>query len=109
MANVQTDNFSIISGFDGTCFQRHYVDQDFGNRCLIFVYWLSQFSVSYLLDVLPLIAMPRFTFSKAHKYRLQCYYSEPGLVNFILLWSIDSICLPGTVTGFYFLSIRYLK
>ncbi|KAK9034257.1 hypothetical protein V6N11_050430 [Hibiscus sabdariffa] len=48
------ENFSIISGFDGTCFQRHYVDQDFGNR---------------------------FTFSKAHKYRLQCYYSEPGILN----------------------------
>ncbi|MFQ6632702.1 hypothetical protein Gotur_011390 [Gossypium turneri] len=50
----KTDNFSIITGFDGTCFQRHYVDQDFGNR---------------------------FTFSKAHKYRLQCYYSEPGILN----------------------------
>ncbi|KAB2054926.1 hypothetical protein ERO13_A11G000800v2 [Gossypium hirsutum] len=50
----KTDNFSIISGFDGTCFQRHYVDQDFRNR---------------------------FTFSKAHKYRLQCYYSEPGILN----------------------------
>ncbi|XWS64566.1 hypothetical protein CRYUN_Cryun05aG0014800 [Craigia yunnanensis] len=50
----KTENFSVISGFDGTCFQRHYINQDFGDR---------------------------FTFSKAHKYRLQCYYSEPGILN----------------------------
>ncbi|XP_021282879.1 uncharacterized protein LOC110415528 isoform X2 [Herrania umbratica] len=50
----KTENFSVISGFDGTCFQRHYINQDFENG---------------------------FTFSKAHKYRLQCYYSEPGIVN----------------------------
>ncbi|OMO99120.1 Zinc finger, RING-type [Corchorus olitorius] len=48
------ENFSVISGFDGTCFQRHYVDHNFEDR---------------------------FTFSKAHKYRLQCYYSEPGILN----------------------------
>lgn len=50
----KTENFSIISGFDGTSFQRHYINQDFGDR---------------------------FTFSKVHKYRLQCYYSEPGILN----------------------------
>ncbi|KAE8660723.1 RING/U-box superfamily protein, putative isoform 2 [Hibiscus syriacus] len=48
------ENFSIISGFDGACSQRHFVGQDFENR---------------------------FTFSKSHKYRLQCYYSEPGILN----------------------------
>ncbi|XVE89705.1 hypothetical protein DITRI_Ditri20bG0017300 [Diplodiscus trichospermus] len=53
----KTENFSIISGFDGTCFQRHYINQDFGDR---------------------------FTFSKAHKFRLQCYYSEPGILNDII-------------------------
>ncbi|XP_022747572.1 uncharacterized protein LOC111297199 [Durio zibethinus] len=50
----KTENFSIISGFDGTCFQRHYINQDLGDR---------------------------FTFSKQHKYRLQCYYNEPGILN----------------------------
>ncbi|KAJ0078941.1 hypothetical protein Patl1_22680 [Pistacia atlantica] len=48
----KTENFSIIHGYDGTHFQRHYIGQNSGDR---------------------------FIFSKAHKYRLQCYYTESGL------------------------------
>ncbi|CAK9148664.1 unnamed protein product [Ilex paraguariensis] len=55
MPNMQSENFSIIHGYDGRSFQRHYVNQDFGNSIF---------------------------FSKTHKYRLQCYYVEPGaLIN----------------------------
>ncbi|XP_021899017.1 uncharacterized protein LOC110815504 isoform X2 [Carica papaya] len=48
------ENFSIIHGFDGSSFERHYVNQTFGNGFLL---------------------------SRAHKYRLQCYYTEPGILN----------------------------
>ncbi|KAJ6305855.1 hypothetical protein OIU78_021223 [Salix suchowensis] len=50
----KTENFSIIYGYDGSSFQRHYANQGFED---------SSF------------------FSKAHKYRLQCYYTEPGILN----------------------------
>ncbi|KAF9681610.1 hypothetical protein SADUNF_Sadunf05G0019800 [Salix dunnii] len=50
----KTENFSLIYGYDGSSFQRHYVNQGFEDS-------------SY--------------FSKKHKYRLQCYYSEPGILN----------------------------
>lgn len=44
------ENFSIIHGYDGISFQRHYLNQNVGNN--------SGF------------------YSEAHKYRLQCYYVE---------------------------------
>ncbi|KAK6118575.1 hypothetical protein DH2020_047688 [Rehmannia glutinosa] len=47
----KTENFSIIYGYDGTSFQQHYVGKSLGN---------SEF------------------FSGAHRYRLKCYYTEPG-------------------------------
>ncbi|XP_011092018.1 uncharacterized protein LOC105172335 [Sesamum indicum] len=47
----KTENSSIIYGYDGTSFQQHYVGKDMGN---------SEF------------------FSEAHRYRLKCYYTEPG-------------------------------
>ncbi|KAM5561300.1 hypothetical protein ABKV19_022080 [Rosa sericea] len=50
----KTDNFSIIHGYDGCSFQKHYINQDSGD-C--------------------------FVLSSAHKYRLQCYYTEPGFLN----------------------------
>ncbi|KAL0375692.1 UNVERIFIED_CONTAM: hypothetical protein Scaly_0686800 [Sesamum calycinum] len=46
-----TENSSIIYGYDGTSFQQNYVGKDMGN---------SDF------------------FSEAHRYRLKCYYTEPG-------------------------------
>ncbi|KAH7865635.1 hypothetical protein Vadar_009157 [Vaccinium darrowii] len=46
----KTENFSIIHGYDGNSFQQHFVNQEFGSSAF---------------------------FSKAHKYRLQCYYIEP--------------------------------
>ncbi|XP_051145458.1 uncharacterized protein LOC127261248 [Andrographis paniculata] len=45
------DNWSIIYGYDGQAFQRHYVGQSLGN---------SEF------------------FSEAHRYRLKCYYTDIG-------------------------------
>ncbi|KAJ7977992.1 RING zinc finger family protein [Quillaja saponaria] len=48
------DNYSIIDEFDGSSFRQHYVNQDFGDS---------------------------FILSRAHKYRLQCYYTEPGIVE----------------------------
>ncbi|GMY21477.1 e3 ubiquitin-protein ligase topors [Fagus crenata] len=50
----KTENLSILHGYDGSSFQRHYINQDF--------------RYSFLL-------------TRAHKYRLQCYYTEPGIVN----------------------------
>lgn len=55
----KTENVSIIHGYDGTYFQRHYISQIFGDS---------------------------FFFSKAHRYRLQSYYTEPGL-NQLFIWS----------------------
>ncbi|XP_077240657.1 RING/U-box superfamily protein [Tasmannia lanceolata] len=46
------ENFSIIHGCDGDSFQQHYINQDKGG----------------------------FTFSESHRYRLQCYCSEPAIV-----------------------------
>ncbi|KAH1037599.1 hypothetical protein GYH30_056781 [Glycine max] len=50
----KTENFSIIYVVDGSCFQRHYVNQDFENS---------------------------FILSRAHRYRVQCYYTEQGFVD----------------------------
>ncbi|XP_073269438.1 uncharacterized protein [Primulina huaijiensis] len=47
----KVENISIIYGYDGSFFQRHYVNKCFGN---------SEF------------------FSESHRYRLKCYYTEPG-------------------------------
>ncbi|KAE9448162.1 hypothetical protein C3L33_19942, partial [Rhododendron williamsianum] len=52
-SNMQTENFSIIHGYDGNSFQQHYINQDFGSSAF---------------------------FSEAHKYRLQCYYTKPGIL-----------------------------
>uniref|UniRef100_A0A2P2KVP6 RING zinc finger family protein n=1 Tax=Rhizophora mucronata TaxID=61149 RepID=A0A2P2KVP6_RHIMU len=53
-ATMQTENFSIIYGYDGVSFQQHYINRKF-NKGLFF--------------------------SKAHKYRLKCYYTQPGILN----------------------------
>ncbi|KAL5566109.1 hypothetical protein UlMin_029273 [Ulmus minor] len=50
----KVENFSIIHGFDGNSFQQYYINQD--------------------LEI-------GFVLSKAHKFRLQCYYTEPGLLS----------------------------
>lgn len=38
LTHLQTDNFSLIYGYDGSSFQRHYVNQGFEDRypCLLF-------------------------------------------------------------------------
>ncbi|XP_061338053.1 uncharacterized protein LOC133284932 [Gastrolobium bilobum] len=50
----KTENFSIIYGVDGSCFQRHYVNKDFEDS---------------------------FILSRAQRYRLQCYYTEQGFLD----------------------------
>lgn len=32
LSNLQTENFSILHGYDGSSFQRHYINRDFGYR-----------------------------------------------------------------------------
>lgn len=50
----KTENFSIIHGYDGSSFERHYVSQIFSDSVF---------------------------FTEAHRYRLQCYYTEPGFLS----------------------------
>ncbi|KAF8018123.1 hypothetical protein BT93_H3119 [Corymbia citriodora subsp. variegata] len=50
----KTENFSIIHGYDGSSFERHYVSQIFSDSVF---------------------------FTEAHRYRLQCYYTEPGILS----------------------------
>ncbi|KAL2942094.1 Patronin, partial [Bienertia sinuspersici] len=54
--SLQIENYSVIHGFDGSTFQRHFINPNSGN---------SNF------------------FTKGHKYRLLCYYTEPkpGLLS----------------------------
>ncbi|XP_012089085.2 uncharacterized protein LOC105647563 [Jatropha curcas] len=53
----KTENLSIIYGYDGSSFQRHCINETHEH---------SSF------------------FSKAHKYRLRCYYTEPGTLSNIV-------------------------
>ncbi|OAY42258.1 uncharacterized protein LOC110622256 [Manihot esculenta] len=55
----KTENFSIIFGYDGSSFQRQYVNVNVNFEHSSF-------------------------FSKAHKYRLKCYYTEPGILSNIV-------------------------
>ncbi|KAI6692470.1 hypothetical protein NL676_020180 [Syzygium grande] len=50
----KTENFSIIHGYDGSSFERHYVSQIFSDSVF---------------------------FTEAHRYRLRCYYIEPGILS----------------------------
>lgn len=52
MSNLQTENFSIIYVVDGSCFQRHYVNQDFENR---FVSVLFKLKISVELSFYTLL------------------------------------------------------
>ncbi|XP_042488442.1 uncharacterized protein LOC122068642 [Macadamia integrifolia] len=65
------DNFSIIYGFDGNSFQQHYPNQDVEKS---------------------------FSLSEVHKYRLRCYYSEPGAIyekfNVLKYWKSNKYLQP---------------
>ncbi|GAB4835871.1 hypothetical protein Ancab_000788 [Ancistrocladus abbreviatus] len=67
----KTENYGIIYGYDGSTFQRHYFSQHTVN---------SNF------------------FSEAHKYRLQCYYTKPGILNDTFnvtqYWKLGKYLLP---------------
>ncbi|KAI4301814.1 hypothetical protein L6164_035058 [Bauhinia variegata] len=67
----KTENFAIIYGFDGIHFQRHSINQDFGDS---------------------------FILSKDHRFRLQCYYTEQGILDDIFnisqYWKACKYCQP---------------
>ncbi|KAK7277913.1 hypothetical protein RJT34_22932 [Clitoria ternatea] len=67
----KTENFSIVYEVDGGCLQRHYVNKDFGHS---------------------------FILSRAHRYRLQCYYTEQGFLDDIFnipqYWKSCKYCQP---------------
>ncbi|XP_027366720.1 uncharacterized protein LOC113872992 isoform X1 [Abrus precatorius] len=67
----KTENFSIIFGVEGSCIQRHYVNKDLEDS---------------------------FILSKAHRYRLQCYYTEQGFLDDIFnisqYWKFRKFCQP---------------
>nr|XP_025619077.1 uncharacterized protein LOC112710860 isoform X2 [Arachis hypogaea] len=73
----KTENFSIIHGVDGSCFQRHYVNEDFEYSCVC-----------------------SFTLSRAHRYRLQCYYTEQGFLDDVFnishYWKSRKYCQPNS-------------
>lgn len=85
---MQTDNFSIIYGLDGTSFQRHYINtnlQDWFVVSLTMPLLISFFFFLYKFQNLVefsfyIICMCSFVLSKAHRYRLQCYYTQQGLL-----------------------------
>ncbi|CAL1393548.1 unnamed protein product [Linum trigynum] len=67
----KTDNASVIHGFDGASFHRHYISPR--NECSSF-------------------------FTNAHKYRLKCYYIESGILNekfnVSRFWKLKRYCQP---------------
>lgn len=98
LTHLQTDNFSLIYGYDGSSFQRHYVNQGFEDRypCLLF-HFPSSFVLVFgaFLYVTLFFFFSSSFFSKAHKYRLQCYYTEPGCLLILspFFWHIVLICV----------------
>ncbi|CAN1124309.1 E3 ubiquitin-protein ligase Topors [Linum perenne] len=65
------ENLSVIYGYDGASFLRHYIKSGIEDSTF---------------------------FSKAHKYRLQCYYTEPGVlskvVNVARFWKLNKYLQP---------------
>lgn len=52
---MQTENFSIIHGCDGVSFKRHYVSQNFQNRCItVFIKFSCVYHSTFLLMLLQL-------------------------------------------------------
>jgi hypothetical protein len=97
LTHLQTDNFSLIYGYDGSSFQRHYVNQGFEDRypCLLFHLPSSFLLVFGAVLYVTLFFFSSSFFSKAHKYRLQCYYTEPGCLLILspFFWHIVLICV----------------
>ncbi|KAF9605501.1 hypothetical protein IFM89_017520 [Coptis chinensis] len=67
----KSDNFSIVYECEGDSFQRHYINQD------------PETSTFY---------------SRAHKFRLRCYYREPGAIsdkfNVLQYWKVRRYLQP---------------
>ncbi|KAL9233286.1 hypothetical protein vseg_008307 [Gypsophila vaccaria] len=74
----KTENYSIIHGYDGNTFQQHFINQNTDNSTF---------------------------FSKAHKFRLQCYYVEPGLLRETFkvtqYWKMRKYLLPNKQLEFW--------
>lgn len=86
---MQTDNFSIIHGVDGTCFQRHYIntnlqDDWFVSLSLAFIFKLSSTNYYNHFIICTYICPCSFVLSRAHRYRLQCYYTQQGFLLYHL-------------------------
>ena len=46
LIDLQTENFSIVHGYDGSSFQQHYINQDFGKR--YWVFWVLFFDFPFI-------------------------------------------------------------
>ena len=95
LTHLQTENFSLIYGYDGSSFQRHYVNQGFEDRYPWLLFNLP-FSFVLFFGAVPYVPLFYFFssyFSKKHKYRLQCYYTEPGCLPILSLLHIVLICV----------------
>lgn len=94
---MQTEIFSIIHGYDGCSFQKHYINQDSGDRYPLsfflnfFFYFLSCVSVvNSLLMLLPLMvsaalsyqALTSTDYSAIILNQVLCYLSFKLLVLF---------------------------
>ena len=86
---LQTENFSIIFGYDGSTFQKHFINQNNSNRYLRWLLFSRYDALEEMMCCCPseLILAVQWVcsnfFSKDHKYRLQCYYTfpEPRLLS----------------------------
>lgn len=91
---MQTDNFSIIHGYDGCSFQKHYINQDSGDRYPFFFFnFLSCVSVvNSLLMLLPLMVSAALSYqvltstdySAIILNQVWCYLSFKLLLLFFL-------------------------
>lgn len=84
---LQTESISIIHGFDGSSFQQYCINQDFEEGYSSIVPFCFVFCISIVISIFMIRLFDHycsFVLSKAHKYRLQCYYTEPGLLLVII-------------------------
>ncbi|XP_010551195.1 PREDICTED: uncharacterized protein LOC104821879, partial [Tarenaya hassleriana] len=67
----KTENFSIIHNYNGDSFERHHINQNIVHS---------------------------FVLTKEHRYRLQCYYTEPGFLTDVFdiprFWRIRKFLQP---------------
>jgi len=79
LTHLQTDNFSLIYGYDGSSFQRHYVNQGFEDRypCLLF-----HFPSSFVLFFGAVLYVPLFLF-----FQFILFKSTQVQITVLLYWT----------------------